>query len=367
MKRFCILLFMLTVAVNSLWAQSLVKEATNSFARYGKTQKVAELEKARKLIDDVYSTKRDTISLRNNLVRAMIYSTLAVVDSGRKYTYKKDPLEEVEFSVSKLHSPKFLDEHAPEIAYINKQLAKAYLFKANKALADSRFFESLNGYKKVDLLSPGEPAVIHNLAVISQKLGYKEESLQYYQQLIEDKPGLADYYLTMADLYTDLYQEAKMVEILELGHQRFPKNRDILFKLINTFSDKQDYPAVVKIIDNALALDPDNMSLNYIAGFSHEMLGDRSKAEAFYKKMLTMDVNSFDGNYALGLLYLNSYLRNTKKEDQLFLAKRYLSKANEIDPNDVKGLRALVVLYKQTGDMMQLQKLNNKLNELILN
>jgi tetratricopeptide (TPR) repeat protein len=137
--------------------------------------------------------------------------------------------------------------------------------------------------------------------------------------------------------------------------------------LLNILSDNQDYQAVVSIVDDALELDPDNLSLNYLAGFSYDFLGNRTKAESFYKKMLAIDPNSYDANYALGLLFLNSYIRNTKKEDQLFLAKQYLSKANEIDPNDIKGLRALVVLYKQTGDMMQLQKLNSKLNELILN
>lgn len=366
MKRFCILLFMLA-SVNSLWAQSLVKEATNSFARYGETKKVADLEKARKLIDDAFATRRDSASHRNNLVRALVYSTLAVVDSGRKFSYKKDPIEEVQFSLDRLSNRKFLDEHQPELEHVNKLLAEAYLYKANKSLAESRFYESWIGYRKVNSLAPGDTSVIHNLAVIAMRLGYKEESLGYFARLIEERPAHPDYFLTMAELYTDLHQEAQMVEVLQKGLDWFPQNRDIVFKLLNYFSDKQDYPGVIEIVDDALALEPDNMSLNYLAGFSYEMIGDRGKAEAFYKNMLSIDANNFDANYALGLLFLNSYLRNTKKEDQLFLAKRYLSKANEIDPNDVKGLRALVVLYKQTGDMMQLQRLNNKLNELILN
>ncbi|HEY0897425.1 MAG TPA: TRAFs-binding domain-containing protein [Sphingobacteriaceae bacterium] len=358
---------MLTSSVSSSWAQSLIKEATNSFARYGKTQDAAELVKAREQVDKAYSTRKDSLGYRNNLVRAMIYSTLAATDSLRNYKYSKDPIEETTYSMSRIASQKYLDEHESEVAYIDNQLARAYLFNANRALSDSRFYEAFTGYRKVNELSPGDASVIHNLAVISEKLGYKEEALDYFGQLIEAKPGMPDYYLTMADLYTDLHQAGKMSEILLLGHRRFPENRDLLFKLLNTYADNQDYQAVVSIVDDALKLDADNLSLNYLAGFSYDFLGNQAKAQSFYKKMLEIDPNSYDGNYALGLLFLNSYLRNTKDESQLFLAKRYLSKANEIDPNDIKGLRALVVLYKQSGDMMQLQKLNSKLNELILN
>lgn len=367
MKRSIIFLFMLAVSVNSSRAQSLLKEATNSFARYGKTGQVAELVKAREQMDQAYSTRKDSAGYRNNLLRAMVYSTLAVTDSLRAHKYSKDPIDEAEYSLNKIAERKYLDQHEAEVLYIEKQLARAYLYKANKALADSRFYEAYTGYKQVNALSPGDANVVHNLAVISERLGYIEEALGYYHELIAEKPRLPDYYLTMAELYTDLHQQGKMIEILQLGHRRFPDNRDLLFKLLNTYADNQDYQAVASIIDDALKLDPDNLNLNYLAGFSYEFLGNRAKAQAFYKKMLAIDPNSYDGNYALGLLFLNSYLGNTKDEDQLFLAKRYLSKANEIDPNDVKGLRALVVLYKQTGDMMQLQKLNSKLNELILN
>lgn len=368
MKRFCLLLFIIITgfSVNPLRAQSLVKDAMNSFAAFGKSGDIANLEKARKLIDDAYSTKRDSLGYRNNLTRALVYSTLAVVDSLRTLTYKKDPIAETEFSVAKLRSPKFLDEHEPEIAYVRDQLARAYLFKSNKALADFRYVDAISGYKKVDSLSPGSAGITHNLALLSQRLGFQEDAILYYRELIENSAD-PDYYLTLADLHGDLNETSEMLEILQRGHKHFPGNRDILFKLLNVYSDKHDYPAILTVINDALLLDEQNTSLTYLAGFSHEMVGNRLKAETYYKKTLSIDPNNYDGNYALGLLYLNSYLRNTQKDDLKGLARQYLTKANEINPNDVKVLRALVILYKETGDMLQLQKVNSKLNELILN
>ncbi|HEY1025700.1 MAG TPA: hypothetical protein VGE26_11090 [Sphingobacteriaceae bacterium] len=367
MKRYFLLLFIVTAfSVKPLRAQSLVKEAMNNFAAYGKSQEIDKLEKARKLIDAAYATRRDSLSYRNNLTRALIYSTLAVVDSARKFTYKKDPVAETEFSVAKLRSPRFLDEHEPEITFIKKQLALAYLFRSNRALADFRYYEALNGYKKVDSLSPQSSGVTHNLALLSQRLGLKEDAAGYYEELIESSPA-PDYYLTLSELYAELNEPSEMLRILQSGHEKFPRSRDILFKLLNTYTEKQDYPAVLTIIDDALALDGSDTDLTYLAGFSNEMTGNRLKAELYYKKTLAIDPNNYDGNYALGLLYLNSYLQNAHKEDQRLLAKQYLIKANEINPNDVKLLRALVILYKEAGDMLQLQRVNSKLNELILN
>jgi Tfp pilus assembly protein PilF len=46
---------------------------------------------------------------------------------------------------------------------------------------------------------------------------------------------------------------------------------------------------------------------------------------------------------------------------------QHLSKANEIDPNQLKTLQSLAILYQYVGDEVQLQRVNNKINQLKLN
>jgi hypothetical protein len=51
----------------------------------------------------------------------------------------------------------------------------------------------------------------------------------------------------------------------------------------------------------------------------------------------------------------------------MYISKYYLTKANEIDPNELKVLSALSILYKNTGEKSELQKINNRINQLKLN
>jgi hypothetical protein len=67
----------------------------------------------------------------------------------------------------------------------------------------------------------------------------------------------------------------------------------------------------------------------------------------------------------LGLLNLSAYLGSGANKDKLLAnASQYLAKANEINPNAIKALKSLAILYKTTGDTIKLDSINNKINRL---
>lgn len=347
-------------------AQNPTKEAMNAFAHFTKTQDIKQLETARKNIDEAFKTQKDSLSQRNNLIRAMIYSALAVVDSQRNFNYIKDPLPEASYSFSKLNNDKFNAEHEPELEFIKNQLARGYLFEATNALKYSNFEEAVNAFSKVDTLSPGDLRIAHNLAVLYEKLGYPDKAIVYYKKLIEKKPEPA-YYFSLSELYNLRRNETLALETLQQGRSAFPKDKDLVFKEINYFAEKQDYTTVISLLPNAIKLDEYSIPLNFLAGFSYEVVGDISKAEEHYEKVLNLDPNNYDGNYALGLLYLNSYVKKQDKKQFMYTALHHLSKANEIDPNQLKTLQSLAILYQYSGDEIQLQRVNNKINQIKLN
>lgn len=347
-------------------AQNPAKEATNAFAHFTKTQDVSQLETARKNIDEAYKTGKDSSSLKNNLIRAMIYSALAVVDSNRNFSYAKDPLEEASYSLNLLKNEKFNSEFEPEIEFIKNQLARGYLFEAANAVMYSNFEEAAIAFAKVDTLSPGNLNITHNLAIIYEKLGYPEKAILYYKQLIAEQPTPA-YYFSLTELYNLKRQEALALETLQEGRTKFPKDKDLVFKELNYFAEKQDYSRVISLVPNALRVEEFSIPLNFLAGFSYEMVGDHAKAEEHYEKVLNIDPNNYDANYALGLLYLTSYVKKQDKKQFIYTALQYLSKASEIDPNQVKPLQSLAILYQYSGDEIQLQRVNNKINQLKLN
>jgi tetratricopeptide (TPR) repeat protein len=131
--------------------------------------------------------------------------------------------------------------------------------------------------------------------------------------------------------------------------------------------NRSEYAEIVKFTSQALKLDENNINLNYLAGFSHDMSGNIIKAEEYYKFIININPNNYEANYALGLLYLNSYLKDKKQSGIRYVAKYYLTKANEIDPYELKSLTSLSILYKHTGEITELQKINNRINQLKLN
>ena len=363
------LLIAATLCSISLSAQTLTKEAMNNFALYTSTKDVSNLERSRKNIDDAYKTKKDSLTYRNNLIRALVYSSLAFEDPSRKFKYVKDPILEARFSLDRLKNPKANYDHQPEINFVKKQLAKAYLYKANKAIASMSYQEAYKTFMAVDSLDADNYQVKYNLAVVCERLGHINQAVHYYEQLIKDKEkSQPDYYLAFSNLYETSRNSNKSLEVLLEGRRVFPGNKDILFKVINIYADNGDYETVHKLVDDALQLDPDNVNLIYLAGFSAEALGKTEKAEEFYKKVIDVEQNSYQGHYSLGLLYLNLYLKEGKaREERVNEAKKHLILAGDINPNSINVLKALSVLYSKTGNMTELQRVNNKLKQFIFN
>src|SRR5690606_18335751 len=226
MNKKVVIILLLFFIASFAGAQSPAKEAMNFFAHYSQKHQFSDLEKAKKAIDEGFKTKRDSLSYRNNLIRGMVYSTLAFVDSNRKLS--KEPIQIGLHSLSSLTNSKFNEEHGGEISYIKKQLANAFLREAAKFLKDFNYEDAYDSYRWVDSLNSGtSPAVKHNLAVLSQRLGYRSRAIGYYEQLIEDKPKASPvYYLALSELYEAQLDLNKSLDIIKKGREAFPHNQD---------------------------------------------------------------------------------------------------------------------------------------------
>ena len=368
MKRIFIFLFSaMFLFIAPLRAQTVItKDAMNSFAKYTGSKDIKDLEAARKLIDDGYKTKSDSNAFKNNLIRSLVYSTLAYADSNLRLKYPKDPVDIALNSLKFVISSKSASDAVEEIGYINSKLKHAYLYRANTSFKERRFNEALKYFTILDTLEKDNYSITHNLALLHQELGNYERSSSYYSKLILQKPK-PEYSLVLSSLYESMGNEDNAVKVLKSGSDAFPDNRDLVYKLINLLANRNDYVEIAKFVERGLKLDEFNINLNYLAGFANEMTGNIIKAEEYYKAVLNINPNNYEGNYALGLLYLNLYLKDTSKSNMMYISKYYLSKANEIDPNELKSLTSLSILYKHTGDKSELQKINNRINQLKLN
>ncbi|TCK85274.1 tetratricopeptide repeat protein [Albibacterium bauzanense] len=367
-SRFFLIFLLLFIGQGVVYAQSDEKEGRNNFAMYTKSGDFTVLEKARKFSDNAYKDHRDSIAYKNNLLRALVYSSLAVADSNRKLKYTKDPIEEAKFALSRLNDNQLNYENEAQIIYIHRKLSNAYLILGKRALNNNKLEEAYNNFKEVDAFSKSGINVKHNLSVLSSRLDKPEEAVNYYKDYLESLNKLSpENVLILADLYSKAGNPTEQLNTLLDGLDVFPNNKDILFEAINIYADNGSYDAVIPLISVAHELDPENIKLNYLAGYAYEIIGNRKLAAQYYETVIKLDDNNYDGNYELGLLFLKDYISDTTNVENFELAEKYLLKANEIDPNSENALKSLAVLYEKSADIIQYERVKNQLNQNTFN
>lgn len=356
----------LTVASLSALAQSGVKEATNNFALYTQTGDLKHLENAKKFIDGVYKTRRDSSNVRINVTRAMVYSSIAYADSLRtiKMDKDKDPINLTLATLARL-KPREKGTRESEMAYITQNLAAAYTYKANVALEEQRYDQAYSYFLKVKDLQPKNEDIIYNLALLADQTNQTDRAIEYYRQAIKSKSRQPIQYLELSRIFERNNKPTEARTTLEEGRSAYPDSKEILFKLIEVYSQQRNYAAIVPLAEQAVKLEPENVDLNYLAGFSFENVGNVDKAKQFYERTIQLNDNNYEANLALGLLYLQKFIQNNDDQAAQYQAQDYLLKANEIRPHEVNALRSLAMYYENAEDDMQLDRVNLLLNRLL--
>src|SRR3546814_19348816 len=94
-------------------------------------------------------------------------------------------------------------------------MAKAYLSKANRAVANANYEEAFHQYHKVDSISGKTIDVKHNLAVLSSKVGNEDEAINRYKTFTaHTETSSPTYILELAELYKKRGDTREMLNTL---------------------------------------------------------------------------------------------------------------------------------------------------------
>lgn len=354
---------LLALSANSAFAQSNYKEASNAFARYTQSGDIKNLDNAKKQLDNIYKTRKDSSKTKVNVLRAMVLSSIAYADSARTIKTDKDPIELTYQTIGKIRE-KDRDGYVGELDYVKQNMAAALIKRANKALKDKNYNAAYQDFLKVDELNAKSEDVTYNLAVLANKSEKPQDAVKFYKKLIETGNASAEQYLEFAALYGKLGENQLNLTTLENAKAKYPEDKEILFQLIQEYSKIKAYDAIVPIIDQAIAMEPENIEMNYLAGFANENANNIPVATTFYQKVLELEPNNYEANLALGLLSLKDFLKDTENHEAQYNAQNYLLKANEIKPYEINALKSLALFYEKAEDAAQLDRVNLLLNQL---
>lgn len=345
------------------FAQSNYKESSNNFARYTKSGDLKHLENAKKFIDETYKNRRDSNSSRVNVLRALIYSSIAYADSTRSIKTASDPIDITYESIDKVRKREW-ENYPAQSNYIRQNLAASHIYQAEKALEKQDYASAYDSYIKVTDLKLPNYDVTYNLALLATQTAQYDAAITYYEALLKREEVPVEYYLELAEVHRKNGNKQAVLNTLQDARLQFPDNQPILLNLIQLFAQNNEHKAIAPIIDEAVARAPENIDLNYLAGYSNETVGNIDIAKKYYGRVLQLDPNNYEANLALGLIFLNGFLQDSDDVEAQYQAQNLLLKANEIRPYDVNALKSLSLYYERSGDLAQLDRVKLLLNQL---
>lgn len=353
----------------NVYAQSNLKEGFNQYALYSKSGDVKLLDAARKFSDEAFKTRKDTLAFRNNLLRGLVYSSLAIDDSNRTKKYPEDPIIIATRALSNLKDRQLAYESEPEINHIRRHLSNARLIVANKAMQSENYETAYAEFRIIDSIGAlDNPDVTYNLAVLANKLGKLQESASYYQRLISKHRGnKPSYYHALADIYEQTNDKQLLLNTLIEANKNFSKDLKTNYRLLHFYNNEQEYEIIANKIDEVIKLSPEDPELYYLAGHAQDVLGNFNTAKGYYEQLLRIEPNNYVGNFAIGLIYLRKYLEDKNNTTNQIKAEEYLLRANQINPTGKNTLQSLAILYENEGNIIQLERVNQILNQLTLN
>lgn len=355
-------------------------------------------------------------------LKAAIYASLAAHEAdpataATETTTAQDAIAKAKETDTK-NEFKALVDHA------SGELAQIQLDKGVKAYQDKKFDEAYNAFIAMQKILPADTTAMLYAGVSAANAKNYTGALESYTKLLasnyKDKEKI---YMDMPILYMLNKDTVNAVKIAGEATVKYPNNPDLRKAEIETSLQAGQQGDLVTKIEAAIKADPNNKKLYYYAGLTYSQIAEGSqkdisklqkadkaaegkakpgtkftpnpqiaklqqaradnyaKAAEQYKKAVAMDPNYFEAVLNLGYVimapaidmynaarFLNdqkSYDAAMKKAvDQFNLAKPYLLKAVELNPQSPDALTNLKSYYMGIQDMNDANETQKKIDAL---
>jgi tetratricopeptide (TPR) repeat protein len=344
-----------------------MKDVINNLAFYHKKNDLKYLGEAKKSVDASFKTHADSIDIGKNAYKAVVYCSIVYIDSLNKLNQPDTLLLQTTKLVNRLLISRKIYRFNVEMNYAKGCLANVYQRKAFDFYLKNNYRLAITNFNIAKSYVPAAKEINVYLANIYYKLGNYTKAVIYYDTVLLAKKPELGHLQSAANIYKALGDTAKSLHIIQRGLELYPDDKYLLFEEANIYNNKKDYPLLKPLLNNLVSAAPDDPNVIFMVANCYDHLNELNQAELFYQKAIELSNNDYDVTFNLGLLYLKkAVLVKNAIEYQANIAqsKNWLEKANEMAPNSEVSLKALQMLYLQTGNQTQLNRVNNKLKQL---
>jgi len=203
------------------------------------------------------------------------------------------------------------------------------LEQGNRLLQNKQYKEATAVCERYLTAMPDDPDVLNLAGTISFFNHRLQEAVTYFRRAVQIKPGRALFHFNLANSLskTDLVDEAiaNYIRALKLA----PNNQQILAGLGDTYARSGNTSAATQIYERLMNINPDHP-----AALSH--------LEQFYKIFLESNSDHIPALKNLGIVLI--------QKGKLDEAKKYLSRASRLAPNDIDIQSYLARVYFRLGE-----------------
>lgn len=343
----------------------------NALESYKKGEGVSNLEAALPYINEAVANEQTMNSARAWWYRSQVYQFIA----SEKEIHGKYPEAGLEALVSfkkmnEINDPKFKDweDALKNLTALSTTIFNDGVdqFQAKKFDLAAKNFGLIPEINTIIEARGGKSPIeaktaLDNAAVSAENGGLYKEAVDVYSKLIAKFPDVK-YYNILYQLHKKNSNLDAANAIVEEGLVKYPSDKDLLISKVNALISSGKSGAAVDYLNKLIAQEPKNEQFYVVLAQAHEQAKDEAAARKIYNDLITLNPNTFEGNYGMGALIFNKAKFVTdeieklgvSKEDQIKFqkleqnrkllfeeAKPFLLKAQTIKPEDKEIKKAL--------------------------
>jgi tetratricopeptide (TPR) repeat protein len=360
------LLIALFTATTAFCQTERLKSVANNLAFYKQKKDLKYLSSAKKSVDSLIKASPDTLDLEKNVYRAVVYSSILYIDSLNKLNQPAALFPQTTQLVDNLSANRKIYRFQVDIDYAKNCLANVYIRKAFVYVNNSDFNNALLLFEAAQKYAPSFKQLSAYIAYSNNKLGNLQAAAKYYSDLAGSDSPRAEYIEAASNIYKSFGDTVMALDIVKKGRKVLPNDKSLLLDEANIYNNKRDYRSLVTLLPALLEINTNNADIAFVAANCYDHLNQYDKAESLYLHTIELNSSTYEPIFNLGLLYFkqSEIKRGTGNDQNTARAIQWLEKADEIAPNDVKCLQVLQLVYTQTGNKNQINRINNKLKQL---
>jgi len=263
--------------------------------------------------------------------RGLIYASIAATDTLSKENAKA-AFKTAKEAIAKTKTLDVKNEQAKVIESAENNLQIMMQNSGVAAYGKKDFKQAYESFKYIADAMPKDSTFNLYTAISANSAQMYDEAIIYYGKTLAINPKNPAVYQDLGRTYLIKKDTASALKAIEEGRLNNPDFMGLIYDELNIYINRGQAAKQISKIENAIAKDPKNKTLYFVAGIAHSANKDLVKEEAAYKKALEIDPDYTDAIYNLSVSYIN------KGNDFIIKANQLPNnKASEVKYNELKG------------------------------